>query len=311
MVYQSRAALDGVAGALFVVYTSTAGVSLRLSRTRHPKFLLLFFFSLLRIATAGLQIDMYTAPWQQKSAWLALIEVGHPVLTLVISLGTSMASLAASGRVKDRFWNIISIIVCGIVAVALRIAGSVQIGREYSKNDPFITASAVYVTGEGFNHSAICTTVILGFVLLPKLLSRRKGGYAYTIRHRHQNQGLWATFLNRGLTREEIIAKYQDPHYLIWYSTSLALLPMLIARHVYSALNTYYPKTNSRDWPFFPLEPNVGALAGLCYIPEAVIVVVLLVVGWNMPDDPYVAAPNPDPAKAAANTSIEMQPVDD
>lgn len=307
MVQESRAALDGVAALLFVVYVPSTAVSLLLAVKKHPKLVLLTFVCIVRLVTAGVQINLDTASWQRRAAWLALIEAGYPVITQVLIFGTSISTLAATGRLMDRFWHIGFAVLCGLLAIGFRVAGAVDIGKAHEEPTRFQT---IYLVGEGFNHVAMLT-VLLGFAPLPRLLARRRGGYAHTIPHQSRGK-IWTSFLNRGLSREQIIAKYQDPHYLTWYFCSLALTPLLIARHVYSALCTYLPQENRLDYPFYPLAPNIGALAGLCYVPEMLIIVALLVVGWKMPDEPYIAAIRQKRSYTSshADTSIEMQPID-
>lgn len=312
MAVQSRAALDGVAAALLVVYVGALVVSAKLSSIRHPKFMVLAVFSMVRIATAGLQINMDTASWQHRSAWLVLVDAGLPMLSVVLASGGTLSALAATGRIASRGWTLGPVIVFAVITIIFRGTGAVKMGRRIADN--MYNTTSTYIAGESLNYITVSLTTVFTFLFLPRMLKRRQGGYAHTISPATAHGGLWSTFINRGLTREQVMAKYQDPHYLIWYFTSVALIPMLIALLVFSVLCTYFVGDSPND-TFFPLSPNVGLVAGLCYIPEAIIVGVLLFVGWKMPDDPYVAASQQGVMSKAstastASTAIEMQPVD-
>jgi hypothetical protein len=283
MAYESEAALNGVAAALLVFYAIAGGGASKLVvHHRNPVFGYLVIFCVTRVVTAALQINKNTASWNRNAAWLSFVDIGQPVLACALTHLISYGVLAAYGKISERGRVIVSMILLSASVVACRIAGAVEFAKIYQSHPASFVVPASYIVGESFNHATVAMLTIVGLVVLTQIVRTRGRSYSGTATNRPSLLGRW---LEQSESREEVIVKYRDPYYLIWYATAMTLLPLFWARHIYSALSTYVGGVGY-NWPFFPVSPNVGALAGLCYVPEAIITVALLVVGWRLADGP-------------------------
>jgi hypothetical protein len=207
--------------------------------------------------------------------------MGQPILVFTLAQLGIYGALAITGKYKELGHFTTTVGALCLVVIGCRIAGAVQFAQFYAAGPIVEYIPVPFTVGEGFNHSTVCMLSISVLIALKPICKQRGRSYSGVIKKVQDSCKCHKDSYDRG----DIMAKYKDPYYLAWYFTCLALLPMVWARHVYSALSTYVTNIN---WPFFPVSPRVGAIAGLAFVPEAVIVAALLLVGWKLPEGPTV-----------------------